>query len=217
MLLRVNLLSMENIGKQLKDFRKKLGLSQFELSQRSNVSQASIARIETNQQKNLKTETIEKLAYALEIPLYQLLEKPEMIREETLPYGDVKMLPVVNLKEFVSKKSRSLLRERAPAYEPVLSQVDNAFFLKAADTLICIPYVNEGDLILIEPDKKINEGDLVLFSGDENFVIGKIFFSLPFYFLQPLNQSLKPLFFRSKNRKKGDIKLFRIREIRKKF
>jgi len=73
---------MRDIGKRIKYFRQKLGLSQFELSQRSNVSQASIARIEANQQKNPKKETLEKLADALGISLSQLMEEPAMIRRK---------------------------------------------------------------------------------------------------------------------------------------
>jgi transcriptional regulator with XRE-family HTH domain len=65
---------MKDIGRRLKYFRQKLGLSQLELSQRSNISQASIARIEAYKQKNLKTKTLERLAAALELSLSQLLE-----------------------------------------------------------------------------------------------------------------------------------------------
>lgn len=204
------------MGKRLKEFRKKLGLSQLELSQRSGISQASIARIEANQQKNLKSETIEKLTDALGIPLYQFLEKPEMIGEETPHYGGIRMIPVVPLEEFLSKKIPSLMKESIISFEPVLTRTENTFFLQATDSLICIPYVNKGDLVLIEPNSQIKDGDIVLFISNERIFIGKIFYFPAASIIQPLDQSSKPVIFNVRKRRKNKIQILRISEVRKK-
>lgn len=215
MFINVNLLAMANIGKRLKELRKKLGLSQLELSQRSSISQASIARIETNQQKNLKSDTLERLSAALGISLSELLEKPEMIGEETPHYGAVRMLPVATLKEFLSKKIPSLLKESAILFEPVLTQTENAFFLQATGSLISIPYINKGDLVLIEPNSQIKDGDMVLFISNERIFIGKIFYDPIASIIQPLDLSLKPVIFNIKKRRKNKIQILRISEVRK--
>jgi len=214
MLLHVNLLAIVNIGKRLKELRTKLGLSQFELCQRSGISQASIARIEANKQKNLKSETIQKLAEALDIPLLGFLEKPQYIKEETQPYGAIRMLPVISLQDLLSNKIPSLLKEIAITFEPVLTHAENAFFLKGTVPLVCSPYINEGDLLLVEPHAQIQDSDLVLLLSSTDVFIGKIFFDLPLYILQPLNQLQKPVVF---TRKKRDVKIMRIGEMRKKF
>jgi len=214
MLLHVNLLAIVNIGKRLKELRTKLGLSQFELCQRSGISQASIARIEANKQKNLKSETIQKLAEALDIPLLGFLEKPQYIKEETQPYGAIRMLPVISLQDLLSNKIPSLLKEIAITFEPVLTHAENAFFLKGTVPLVCSPYINEGDLLLVEPHAQIQDSDLVLVLSYNEVFIGKIFFDLPLYILQPLNQLQKPVVF---TRKKRDVKIMRIGEMRKKF
>ncbi|OGW46622.1 MAG: hypothetical protein A2Y66_08070 [Nitrospirae bacterium RBG_13_41_22] len=216
MFINVNLLEMANIGKRLKELRKKLGLSQLELSQRSSISQASIARIETNQQKNLKSDTLERLSAALGISLSELFEKPEMIAEETPRYGAVRMLPVVTLKEFLSKKLPSRLKESAISFEPVLTQTENAFFLRTTDPLISIPYINKGDLVLIEPTSQIKDGDMVLFISDERTFIGKIFYDPIASIIQPLNRSSKPVIFNIKKRRKNKIQILKISEVRKK-
>lgn len=215
MFINVNLLAMANIGKRLKELRKKLGLSQLELSQRSSISQASIARIETNQQKNLKSDTLEKLSAALGISLSELFEKPEMIGEETPRYGAVRMLPVVTLKEFLSKKIPSLLKESAILFEPVLTQTENAFFLKVTDLLINIPYINKGDMVLIEPNSQIKDGDMVLFISNERIFIGKIFYDPIASIIQPIDRSSKPVIFNIKKRRKNKIQILRISEVRK--
>jgi len=214
MLLHVNLLAIVNIGKRLKELRTKLGLSQLELCQRSGISQASIARIEANKQKNLKSETIQKLSEALDIPLFGFLEKPQYIKEETQPYGAIRMLPVISLQDLLSNKIPSLLKEIAITFEPVLTHAENAFFLKGTVPIICSPYINEGDLLLVEPHAQIQDSDLVLLLSYNEVFIGKIFFDLPLYILQPLNQSQKPFVF---TRKKRDVKIMRIGEMRKKF
>lgn len=215
MIINVNLSKMSNIGKQLKDIRKKLGISQFELCRRSNVSQASIARIETNQQKNLKSETLEKLSRALGISLSQLMAKPETIAEETHQYSAVKMIPVVTLEEFITKKIPFDLKESALSFEPVLTKSMNAFFVRASGSLACPPGIKEGDLILIEPDKKVNDSDLSVYIFEKTTFVGRMFYEKNINVLQPLTESLKPIIF--KKRKKTGSTIFRISEIRKKF
>lgn len=208
---------MREIGKRIKYFRQKLGLSQFELSQRSNVSQASIARIEANQQKNPKKETIEKLADALGISLSQLMEEPAMIKEEALPYGAPKMLPVMKLEKLITLERPYNLKEKADVLEPSLSHDQSAFFLIATNALISSPLINEGDLLLIEPSSEVNDGDIVLFISNDQNTIGKIFYRPPIYILQPLNRESEPIIFTKRERKKPGVRIFRISEIRKKY
>lgn len=213
----VKLMIMRNIGNRLKYFRERLGLSQLELSQKSNISQASIARIEANQQKNLKTETIEKLASAFEIPLSQLLEESLMIREETPPYEATKMLPVIKLEEFIRTRGRLNIKAKADVFEPSLTRDPEAFFLLSTEVFIGIPSINKGDLLLIEPNARIQDSDIILFLSKNKTSIGKIYCRSSVCILQPLNQDSEPIFFANKKRQKDDIRLFRVSEIRKKY
>ena len=208
---------MKDIGRRLKYFRQKLGLSQLELSQRSNISQASIARIEAHQQKNLKTRTLERLAAALELSLSQLLEEPAMIKEELSSYGAPGMLPVMNLEKFISMKRPFNVKEKADLFEPSLSHDQGAVFLIAKGTFISSPLINEDDLLLIEPNSQVNDGDLVLFLSNEKNAIGKIFYRPPLCILQHLNKESAPFIFSEKERKKLGVRIFRISEIRKKY
>lgn len=212
-----NLSLMINIGNRLKYLRKKLELSQLELSQRSNISQASIARIEANKQKNLKAETIEKLASALEIPLSQFLEEPTSIKEETLPYETPKMLPVVKLEEFINAQGHLNTKKKINLFEPALSPDRKAFFLRTTGAFISGNSLNKVVLLLIEPAAHINDGDMILFLSNERNTIGKIFFRHPICVLQPLRQESEPIIFNTKKRKKHGIRLFRISEIREKY
>lgn len=213
----INQRIMKDIGRRLKYFRQKLGLSQFELSQRSNISQASIARIEAHQQKNLKTKTLERLAAALELSLSQLLEEPAMIKEELSAYGAPRMFPVMKLEKFISVKRPFNVKEKADLFEPSLSHDQGAFFLIAKGTFISSPLINEDDLLLIEPNSQVNDGNIVLFLSDKENAVGKIFYRPPLYILQPLNKESEPFIFTEKQRKKLGVRIFRISEIRKKY
>lgn len=201
----------------LKNFRQKLGLSQLELSQKSNISQASIARIEAHQQKNLRTKTIEKLADALEISLSDLFEEPVMIKEEVSPYMNPKMIPVITLEKFVTLKRSDNLREKADYLEPSLSHDQNAVFLKATGALISSPLINEGDLLLIESDAEVKDGDIVFLITNDQNTIGRLLYRPPINILQPLKQESEPIVFNKKEIKKHGVRIFRIGEIRRKY
>lgn len=61
-----------NIGEKIKELRKRAELSQKELGERLNVSQAMIAQYE-NGKRIPKIETLEKIADALNIPSFELI------------------------------------------------------------------------------------------------------------------------------------------------
>lgn len=71
-----------NIGRTINTFRKRLGLTQVELSKKSGVLQANISSIEIGKITNPDESTIEKLAKALGVTA-------DMIRLYSLEYRDV--------------------------------------------------------------------------------------------------------------------------------
>ncbi|HYJ21740.1 MAG TPA: helix-turn-helix transcriptional regulator [Solirubrobacterales bacterium] len=64
---------MGNLGKNLRAARKKLDLSQSEVSQRSGVEQGEVSRIERGI-RDPQVSTLEKLAAAVEVPPGRLLD-----------------------------------------------------------------------------------------------------------------------------------------------
>ncbi len=210
---------MKNIGRRIKYFRQRLGISQFELSQRSNISQASIARIEANQQKNLKTQTIEKLAAGLGVSFSQIIEEPTIVKEDSAAYSTPRILPVIEstqIDKLQDLKGLSTLIERADSFEPSLSFDQSAFYLKAADDFLSSPVINEGDLLLIEPAVQVKDGDVVLFLSREQRAIGKIYHHLSMSILQPLSHGVQPIVFYKKDIKRLGVRIAKLSEIRKK-
>jgi XRE family transcriptional regulator, regulator of sulfur utilization len=62
-----------DVGKNLRAARKKLGLSQSEVSQRSGVEQGEVSRIERGI-RDPQVSTLKKLAAAVEVPPGRLLD-----------------------------------------------------------------------------------------------------------------------------------------------
>jgi transcriptional regulator with XRE-family HTH domain len=67
------IISMGNLGKNLLAARKKLGLTQEQVAERSGVQAGEVSRIERGQ-RDPKVSTLEKLAAAVELPPGRLLD-----------------------------------------------------------------------------------------------------------------------------------------------
>ena len=210
---------MKGIGRRLKNFREQMGISQLELSHRSGISQASIARIESDQQRNLKADTIKKLADSLGVSVSRLIEEPSIIKEEITSYATPKMLPVIKWSKFKDLKSKrvSSLKDNADFFEPSLSRDQNAFFMIASAGLISSPMVNEGDLLLIEPDMQYKDGDLVLLLSDELTTLGRIYCYPTMTILLPLSKESPPRVLKKEDIRRPGVRILRMSEIRKKY
>jgi transcriptional regulator with XRE-family HTH domain len=206
---------VENLGSRMKFYREQLGLSQLELSQKSDVSQASIARIEAGKQLNLKRDTIKKLTDALGISLSELMEFPSFVKEEKASYNITRMVPVFKPKTIESIKNFKSLNIKTNRYEPSFSPDNNAFYILITPELTSEPIIDVEDLILIEPSDRIREKDMVFYLSSKKIGIGIIHYHPESFIIQPLEQSMPPLLFK-KAEKKHRITIFRISEIKKK-
>jgi transcriptional regulator with XRE-family HTH domain len=62
------------IGKNIKQYRKKLGFSQDRLSKLAEVAYNTIVKIESGENKNPTIETLSKIANALKVSIEKLLK-----------------------------------------------------------------------------------------------------------------------------------------------
>lgn len=206
---------MENLGKRLKYYREQIGLSQIDLSEKSGISQASIARIESGKQKNLKRETMKKLADGLGISLTQLMDPVTAVREEEAAYGSARALPVLGIKDIDVMKGLGASARKADTFEPALSSDKNAFYLKVTGDLTVRPVIEAGDLILIEPAAEIREGDMVLFLSAEKKCLGRVYYPYDNLLIQPLDQDLPPIMLRKKEKGRRSLRIMRVSGIKK--
>ena len=199
----------------MKYYREQIGLSQIDLSEKSGISQASIARIESGKQKNLKRETMKRLADGLGISLTQLMEPLMVVSEEEAAYGSARAVPVMDIKDMDLMKWPGASAREAETFEPSLSSDRNAFYLKVTADITVRPVIEEGDLLLIEPAAEIGEGDMVLFLSAEMKCIGRVFYPYDNLLIQPLDQDLPPIMLRKKERGSRPIRILRVSGIKK--
>lgn len=199
----------------MKYYREQIGLSQIDLSEKSGISQASIARIESGRQKNLKRETMNKLAEGLGISLTELMEPVTMVKEEEAVYGSARAVPVIEMKDIDVAKDLSALAKKTHTFESSLSSDRNAFYLKVAAEFTVRPFIEEGDLILIEPAAKVEEGDMVLFLSENRKWLAKVYYPYDNLLIQPLDQNLPPVVLRKKEINRRTIRILRVSGIKK--
>lgn len=80
---------MLKVGKKLRRFRERAGLTLFELAVKSHVSSDYISRIELGKIKNIGVETLLKIANALQVSIHDLLssgkyKQPKRVNELNL-------------------------------------------------------------------------------------------------------------------------------------
>jgi transcriptional regulator with XRE-family HTH domain len=66
---------MSTIGKNIKKYRQKKGLSQDKLSKLANLSLNTVVKIELDESPNPTIETIQRIAKALDVSVDDLLKK----------------------------------------------------------------------------------------------------------------------------------------------
>ena len=149
----------------------------------------------------------------------RLIEEPSIIKEEITSYVTPKMLPVIRWDKFKDLKSKrvSSLKDNADFFEPSLSRDQNAFFMIASAGLISSPMVNEGDLLLIEPNIQYKGGDLVLFLSDELTTLGRIYCYPTMTILLPLSKESPPRVLKKEDIRRPGVRILRMSEIRKKY
>ncbi|WP_425806455.1 helix-turn-helix domain-containing protein [Desulfitobacterium sp. Sab5] len=95
---------MLDLGKTIKELRKKRNYSARELSERSGVARSLISQLETGKRASTSMDTVYRLAKALDVPVASLFadksvfgspaayklnrSSPSEINEESLPYLD---------------------------------------------------------------------------------------------------------------------------------
>jgi len=90
--------SRNNVGKNLKQYRKNLHISQEALGDMTGMPQQSICKIEKCQ-RNISVDTLDKLSSGMGIPTYQLLMEPNTTRQD--PYREIE---AKNNEHYLSKK-----------------------------------------------------------------------------------------------------------------
>lgn len=134
-------------GNRIKEARKKIGLTQKQLAQKLNVSQAMIGQYENGLRKP-KFETILKIAEALEVPVDSLIESVSL---GLMTEDDIKYFEYIQA-----------FQENSPQTKLPESEVQSAYLPEETKKLIHFFEENPEYLKLLHASKNVKKKDIEL-------------------------------------------------------
>ncbi|MCG3173149.1 MAG: LexA repressor [Myxococcota bacterium] len=106
------------------------------------------------------------------------------------------MVPVLNLAacgEWMEANDKDMPPGEADYYHPMATRDLNAFIVKAKGDSMSGGRIEEGDLLLIEPNRQVENGDIVLARLDGQVTIKKFHRQGKNVILQPMNEKYPPI------------------------
>lgn len=205
-------------GERIKMLRKEHNLTQEELGAKIGVQKAAIQKYEKGTVKNIKRDSLIKLAKCLDTTPEYLLgweEPPSNI--EMIDDPDFVMIPIIGR---VAAGISCFAETNIVDYEPVLrSDVRDgeqySFLRVVGDSMY--PLFMDGDLVLVRCQSSVDSGSYAVVTIDgEDGVIKKIVYGKDFIELQSINPMYPPR--RFENEEVLRIRVFGlVREIKRKF
>jgi len=94
------------LERKVKEAREKLGINQAQLAEASDISQATISRIESGQVKEMRPQSLKRLADALGVTVDYLVQDDRSlrVRKSDLRHLEVCLILVKNIGQRFSKK-----------------------------------------------------------------------------------------------------------------
>lgn len=142
------------IGKNIKETRRKLGLTQAELGEKLNVTQQTIAMFENNK-TNIKFSTLSKIADALEVDIFTLLglQNKKLSDIDKLAYNNMELQD-----SFINYKSESLYNL---VYNIVDKSIDEAIESTDLENKLLTAFHKLNEFGKTEAVKRIEELTLI--------------------------------------------------------
>ncbi|MBU1023680.1 helix-turn-helix domain-containing protein, partial [bacterium] len=79
-----------SLGDRVKEHRKNLGMTQMDLANASDITQATISRLESGEMLELKSEALKRLASALGVTVDYLIGKTDKLTPDDIVRSDSK-------------------------------------------------------------------------------------------------------------------------------
>jgi repressor LexA len=205
-------------GERIKTLRKEHNLTQEELGSKIGVQKAAIQKYEKGTVKNIKRDSLIKLAKCLDTTPEYLLgwdETPNNL--EYAEDSDLVMIPIIGR---VAAGMTCPTNDAVIDYEPV-SRYDvrdgeqYAFLRVVGDSMY--PVFMEGDLVLVRCQSSVDSGSYAVVTIDEeDGVVKKVVYGKDYIELQSINPMYPPR--RFENEDVLRIRVFGlVREIKRKF
>lgn len=206
-------------GERIRKLRKEHGMTQEELGARLGVQRAAVQKYEKGTVKNIKRDSLIRLAEILDTTPEYLLGWDDIMPRNVMPVPDVPMVRVPIIGRVAAGLS-CFAENNIVDYEPVLSTdlssaEKYAFLRVVGDSMY--PIFMEGDLVLVQVQESVDSGAYAVVTvDDENGVIKRVVYGRNFIELQSINPMYPPR--RFENEDVLRIRVFGVvKEVKRKF
>lgn len=205
-------------GEKIKALRREHGLTQGELGEKLGIQRAAIQKYEKGTVKNIKRDTLIRLAEILETTPEYLLGW-SALPDNVTPAADA---PTVNIPIIgrVAAGMHCFTDDNIIDYEPVpsadISRSEKYAYLRViGDSMY--PVFMEGDLVLVRVQSSVDSGDYAVVTVDnEDGVIKRVVYEKDFIELQSVNPMYPPR--RFEGNEVTRIRVFgKVKEVKRKF
>ncbi len=194
-------MEIRSIGRLLKEIRTQKGLSQYQVGKRmGDKSNGYVFGTESGKYMP-DDDRLRKYAKALEITWEEMLKlkrKSELIemgiQEENI-FTDMLRIPLLgtvpcgNPQEAIEETG-----EFVPIpFDPILSNRQNLFALKANGLSMIEADIRHGDIIIIDPNSEVKNGDIVVAMIDNEATLKYYYERGGYVELKPANPNFKPI------------------------
>ncbi len=205
-------------GERIKRLRKEHKLTQEELGAKIGVKKAAVQKYEKGTVKNIKRDSLIKLAQILDTtPEYLLGWEDTPSNAEPLGEGEYVMIPVIGR---VAAGIHCFAENNVLDYEPVLrseilSGEQYSFLRVVGDSMY--PVFMEGDLVLVRCQTSVDSGSYAVVTIDgEDGVVKRVVYGNDYIELQSINPMYPPRRFEGEDVLR--IRVFGlVKEIKRKF
>ncbi len=198
----------EGIGEKIKTHRLRKGVSQKKLAEMVGIHPVTLSRIEKGKLRNPSFEVVSNIASALGIEIEELISDiktkvGDVDDLDRLPVYRVPLINFVQAGEFHEYSDLDYPNGWADEFVYCTEKGPHVFALKIKGSSM-EPDFNEGDIVVINPDKQVNHGDSavvkLLNTGETTIKKVEFFYQGKLILLRPINHSYKPIEIKEEDR-----------------
>jgi repressor LexA len=184
-----------NIGDKIRQIRENKGIKRSWLAQNADISVSHLYKIESGLAKPSK-KTLRRIAEVLGVPIdYLLKDQPVLIsRELSLIEKPLKKIPIYG--RIPAGGPKEVWDDYIEGYISLPDVPDDGFALKVSGDSMTGEGIEEGDVVVILPNRQIINGSIVVtvINGTE-FTLKKYIYDKQHIILQPANEKYNPIVF----------------------
>lgn len=183
-------------------------MTSADLALKADISQSYVIEIESGK-KNPSLEVLTRLARALNVSLTEIVSSsaPQPIPSR---YRYIPVINRVSCGEWMDVGDLEFPPGFGADYELTDSKDPNAFYVVAEGDSMVGGRIQKGDHLLVSPNTQCNSGDIVLAKSDEGIMVKRYVRKGEQLVLEPLNPAYEPILLE----RRGDLKIYRIAEIK---